>query len=135
MSNIITAPEISINNEADILMLLSRIQSAKKELKRIEAEAEAATVKYMKDNNIKQVELSDTVKIMLVQKKKETWRTEEVFDLFGFTPVQRLILSSPKFRKKELEMNLGDKEEVKKLLDVEFLDEIELKEFDSKYMK
>jgi hypothetical protein len=135
MSNIITAPEISINNEADILMLLSRIQSAKKELKRIEVEAEAATVKYMKDNNIKQVEVSDTVKIALVQKKKETWRTEEVFDLFGFTPVQRLILSSPKFRKKELEANLGDKEEVKKLLDVEYSDEIELKEIDSKYIK
>jgi hypothetical protein len=133
--NIITAPEISINNEGDILMLLSRIQSAKKELKRIEAEAEAATVKYMKDNNIKQVELSDTVKVVLVNKKKETWRTEEVFDLFDFTPTQRLILSSPKFKKKELIKELCSEDDVKKLIDVEYFDEIELKEIDSKYIK
>jgi len=126
----------SISRPEDIVYRREARDCLKRAFKRFCEEADLEEVEYCKVNDIKEITISDTAKIILTTKKKEKFHTEEIYDLFGFTPVQRSVLEkNPGFRKKELEKSLGNKDEVKNLVDCEWSDVLELKVLDERFIK
>ena len=126
---------LPITRPEDIVYRRDARDQLKRKLKALCEAADLEEVEYCKANGIKEITVSDTAKVVLVTDKKEKWYTEEVYDYFGFTPIQRAILEkSPNFRKKELAKAMGDKADVKELYETTYTDKLKLVELDSRYV-
>ena len=80
--------------------------------------------------------MSETEKIYIANEKVEKFRTAEIYDLFSVSDQLRDILpANPAFRKRGLEVYLGNKDEVKKYIDVTYTDKVRVQKIDTAFLK
>jgi hypothetical protein len=95
---------------------------------------ERGFIEYAEETGQRSLVITPDVTVSVVKEKKEKFKTQEIYDLFNFTDVQRRILpANPTFRKGDLTAELGE-EGLKDVLIVEFTDKVKVKEFDAKFM-
>jgi hypothetical protein len=109
-------------------------------VKRRKAEIEADLLDYMTGANIKEISIgggddNSRYRIRVVKAKSEKWKVGDVFDFLGIDRKLIDVFSSPKFRKGELTILLGDRAEVDNFIDVTWSEDVEIKEIDTEAVK
>ena len=129
-----------ITNEGEAAKAWVEFTTLETAVKRRKAEIEKDLLEYMTGGAIKEINIgggSDgkRYRIRATKKKKEIWDVKAVMDMFGIHEQVQAIFSSPKFRKGELTVALGDRKAVDEFIKVEWSDDVEIKEIDTEAVK
>jgi hypothetical protein len=118
-------------SERNIAIGMSAIKLLKAQIKGIETAFELEAIKYMKENKIYSIEVSDTVKLILGKKKTDRFESDFIKEKLGFTKEQLAVLpKNPQWKKKAILAN----NETSCAHSIEEKDELEIVELDTKYL-
>lgn len=110
---------------------MSNILARAKELKK---QLDKNVIEHFELHNIKELELGGKWIISVSKTKEEKFKTEQIYDLFNFTEVQRRILpKNPAFKKTELKLELG--EDFTENINTIWTDKVEVKEINTEFIK
>ncbi|MFA6198669.1 MAG: hypothetical protein WC734_06010 [Patescibacteria group bacterium] len=85
-------PEISVESEADILVFRAQLEVAAKKIREARDAHDAAIIKYFRENNIREISLSDTAKMYIAKDDKDRFDSEAIKAALEFTPEQLAVL-------------------------------------------
>lgn len=116
-----------IKDEASLVVAYWQVQNAKKHIKETVDMLEKAAIVYMQENNIREINLWERVKIFLKKKITARFETEYIYKQLAFTPEQIEVLpKNPAWKKTAI---LANPKTCPAFYEEE-KDEIELKEID-----
>ncbi len=123
---------VNINDVAGAVEMLNESANLVAAAKRFHEEVEMAVFAHMKENNIHEISLSDTVKVFIAKDKKDRFDTQAIYTALAFTNEQQAVLpKNPQWKKTEVLKN-------NKVCHAHWIEEgekLELKKIDTKYLK
>lgn len=129
-----------IVDEASAVKAWVEFTTLQNAVKRRRAEIEADLMDYMACAGIKEINIgggadNKRYSVKLVKAKTEKWKVADVFDFLGIDRKLIDVFSSPKFKKGELTMLLGDRKAVDDFLDITWSDDVKIEERDNEAIK
>ena len=130
----------ALETEADIIMAWTAYTTAKAAMKRHADALEQAIIDHCKTENVKEINIGGGEdgkrwRLRVTKKKTERWDAKAVMDMFSIPEQVQAIFSSPKFKKGELTIALGDRKAVDDFITVTWSDDLEVKEIDTDAVK
>jgi hypothetical protein len=128
----IVLPDITIETESAFVLAREQVACSMRELKAFKDALDVAGMKYMKDNNISEIQVSDTARIYIGKDDKDRFDSEAIKKILGFTDEQVKVLPlNPAWKKSAILAN----EKTAPAFYVEPGEKIILKEYDKKFIK
>jgi hypothetical protein len=125
------AKMVTITDVAGAVAMLNKATYVLSAAKLFCEEVEVAVLAYMKENNICEISLSDTVKVYRGKNNKDRFDTQAIYAALGFTNEQQAVLpKNPAWKKTEVLKN-------NKVCHAHWIEEgekLELKRIDTKFI-
>jgi hypothetical protein len=131
---ILSDKKIQFKTKEELVSAWLYMSNAMARAKELKAKLEGYVIDHFQEHKIKEIEIGGRWLLKVGNKKKETFKTEEIYDLFSFTDIQRRILpKNPDFKKTALKIELGDG--LGEFMTIKFEDKLEVNEVDKRFIK